>query len=645
MLQYFDPDMHTFIFVDASKHGFGAILCQGSDIDSIHPVTVASRATSPAESRYPQIDLEAMAIDFALRRFRFYLVGGPQSTIITDHKPLVPIFNDSRRGSIRSERIKLRNQDIDYVVTYQKGKLNMSDYFSRHAVPLNLLNKEILTETDEHSKLLYNLSTCPYTKAIPKDLIVKHTDEDNTLTQLKYAIYLGYCPAEAESLKPYRKIFNELSIDDDGIILRDSRVVLPEVLQELSIQNAHEGGHPGMDRLKSRIRAYYWFPNLDNLVEECVKSCECQLYTRDRLKNPITSAPTPELPWKNVSVDLFGPMPKDDHVLVIRDNLSKFPAAEIVNSTSSKHVIPAMDQIYTNFGTPDVHKTDSGPPFNGETFKKYSEDNNIKHKRIPPHHPQGNEAETFMKPLAKAMKLAHHNKLDKKQELRKFIKEYRMTPHTSTGFAPGDVMLRAGFNTGEQRKPPPNDIIKQVQQADATSKAKNNEYVNSKRFRKRRTLVQGDMILAKNFTRTKKFDPFYEKEPYIIMEKEGESLFLQRTSDGRKIKRHISCVKPFFNNPQNKDNLINDITSDENYIDFEEFYSNNDTTQELDNNDTPIEDLTPHADESNTIPLGDEGSVAIPEDVPDSNITLTHINRRSTRPRTKTKNTIYRDFV
>ena len=61
---------------------------QGDDLDSARAIIIASRTISKAESRYPQLDLDATAIDFALRRFRNFLAGAPQVLIITDHKPL-----------------------------------------------------------------------------------------------------------------------------------------------------------------------------------------------------------------------------------------------------------------------------------------------------------------------------------------------------------------------------------------------------------------------------------------------------------------------------------------------------------------------------------------------------------------------------
>ena len=142
LLRYFDPQKRTFIMVDAHNTGLGATLAQGDDINSLKPVAFASRATKPHETRYPQLDLEATAINYGLTRFRNYLVGSPEIVVvITDHKPLCSIFNGTRHGSIRTERIKLLHQDIPYRVEYCRGKHNISDYLSRHATPIRNLSQ------------------------------------------------------------------------------------------------------------------------------------------------------------------------------------------------------------------------------------------------------------------------------------------------------------------------------------------------------------------------------------------------------------------------------------------------------------------------------------------------------------------------
>ena len=114
-LRYFNMGKITFIFTDAHVSGLGAMPCQSDSIDIVKPVAFVSRTANSAESRYPQLDLEAASVDFALRRFRNYVVGSPyQIMVVTDHKPLVQIFNNNRPGSIRTERIKIRHQDVRY---------------------------------------------------------------------------------------------------------------------------------------------------------------------------------------------------------------------------------------------------------------------------------------------------------------------------------------------------------------------------------------------------------------------------------------------------------------------------------------------------------------------------------------------------
>ena len=362
---------------------------------------------------------------------------------------------------------------------------------------------------------------------------------------------------------------------------------------------------------------------MNTLIEQWVQSCDCQLYNKDRLKNPITPAPTPVQPWDDVSADLFGPMPNDEHVLLVRDNLSRFPAAEIVRSTAAKDVIPAMDKIYTDFGTPVTHKTDNGPPFNSSAFENYSKENNITHKRIPPLHPQSNEAECTMKPLGKAMKMAHHNKLNKKQELNKFLKQYRATPHPSTTVAPGDVIFRAGYNTGHTKSSPPADIIEKVKEADATAKNKNEDYVNNKKFTRRRTIVQGQLVLLLNDSKRRKFDPYYEREPYIVVNMNGELLQLQRRSDGRALQRHVSHIKPFF---PRKQPALEDVNQ---HID------NSDHLAELDD-ESLCGERTPLVP---TIPI-----VPVPVDEPAPPPPEGAV-RRSDRIRTNTRDTRYKDFT
>ena len=97
-----------------------------------------------------------MGLDFALRYLRNYLVGAPDSIkLVTGRKPLLSIFNGNRKGSIRSEKVKMRHQDINFEVIYQEGKFNQTDFISRRGKPLDQVPVEEREELDDLNNLLY----------------------------------------------------------------------------------------------------------------------------------------------------------------------------------------------------------------------------------------------------------------------------------------------------------------------------------------------------------------------------------------------------------------------------------------------------------------------------------------------------------
>ena len=85
-LAYFDVSKEIVIQLDCSKHGIGDVLLQDG-----HPVEYASRALTPSERNWAQIEKEALSVLFGLGRFDQYTYGRPVK-VKNDQKPLAAIL-------------------------------------------------------------------------------------------------------------------------------------------------------------------------------------------------------------------------------------------------------------------------------------------------------------------------------------------------------------------------------------------------------------------------------------------------------------------------------------------------------------------------------------------------------------------------
>ncbi len=80
---------------------------------------------------------------------------------------------------------------------------------------------------------------------------------------------------------------------------------------------------------------------------------------------------------------------------------------EIAKSTSAKACISKLGRIFATHGIPRKIRTDNGPPFNEDEFKRYMKVPGIEWKTSTPLLPQANgNAESIMKPIGKVIKTA-----------------------------------------------------------------------------------------------------------------------------------------------------------------------------------------------------------------------------------------------
>ncbi|CAB4022058.1 PREDICTED: uncharacterized protein K02A2.6-like [Paramuricea clavata] len=349
-------------------------------------------------------------------------------------------------------------------------------------------------------------------RAMPLDEIATATRADKTLSTLVTCLRTNKWSTEI--LTSFKHIKDELTVTNNGIILRGHRIVIPQALQQRAIDIAHET-HLGLTKTKALIREKIWFPNIDAMVKTTLDRClTCQALGRPGPPAPITPTTMPDGPWQTVHVDFYGPLPTGEYLLVVVDRYSRFPEVEIVHSTRASTVIPKLDKIFAVHGIPTLLKSDNGPPFNGEEYQRYLTALGIKAIFSTPKWPQGNaEVERFMQPLGKSLKAAKLDGRPWKQELSRFLLHYRTTPHCTTGVPPSELL----FNRQVQGKLP---ILQNAISLTVTTRL-------GKRKQERRN----------------KLTPNFNETPHIVISRNNNTV-TARSQTGHTITRNVSHFKP-----------------------------------------------------------------------------------------------------
>ena len=556
-MAYFDPEKETEIWVDASPTGLGGILTQKTEDGSRAVVAYGSRALTSVEQRYSQTEREALAVIWACEHYHIYIFGKPVM-VYTDHKPLVHIFaNPASRANPRIERWTLRLQPYEATVSYIKGKTNPADYLSRHPVKLSQSSQEEL-EAEEYVNYLVD-RTIP--KKLTKEEVLEETRNDVTLQAAITALHTNrwYFPkGDENTFRALERVKDELSVTQEGLVLKGTRVVIPEALQSRAVQLAHKG-HQGLVKTKQLLREKVWFHGIDRMATEQVTKClSCQVTTPVPKREPLQMSPLPEGPWRELSAD-FADTGTGEYLLIVYDDFSRFPVVETVTSTSARAVIPKLDRILSEYGVPEVIRTDNGPPFNGQEFATFAERMGFRHRKVTPLWPRANgEVERFVRSVKKAIKIAKIEQEPWKREMQRFLRSYRITPHTTTGVSPATTLfgrpIGTKFSEAESSREE-KGVFHEMRLRDKKQKATMKEYADRKRYVKQDDIQVDDYVLVSEKSKIP-----YRENPYVVCERKGSMITAQAPS-GEKVTRNSSLFKRVDTPPRVLDDTVDEDIS------------------------------------------------------------------------------------
>ena len=367
------------------------------------------------------------------------------------------------------------------------------------------------------------LDSSPVTSA----QIKRWTTTDSLLLKVKDLLLHGGQHDKDAAISPYHKCWNELSVHD-GCLLRGNRVIVPPEGRVPVMELLHEG-HPGNARMKGLARSFVWWPGINQDLEEKVKACnECQRMRHSPAQAPLHPWEFPRRPWERLHADFAGPF-QGKMFLIVVDAYSKWLEVKALTAATSTTTIEHLHSIFATHGLPKAFVIDNGTQFTSSEFEIFMRNNGIQHIKTSPYHPASNGlAERAVQSFKENMKKSSSTE-SLEIRLARFLFWYTLTPHSTTGVSPAELLLgRIPRSQLDLLKP---ELSTKVQLKQEAQKKNHDTHTKHREFQ------IGDQVFVKEFPSGKDW------LDGTITEVKGPLTYNITLSDGRVVRRHVDHIR------------------------------------------------------------------------------------------------------
>ncbi|XP_066983773.1 uncharacterized protein [Macrobrachium rosenbergii] len=282
--------------------------------------------------RYVMIELEMLAVSWALTKCRLYLKGLPTFTLQTDHHPLVPIINSYTLDMVKNPQLQRMNEHMSQyqftAVWHTGNSLCIPDAFSSASV--SYPTSEDMTgcaEVTAHTRSVISAATASQDKDAPT------IEANQTLQDMPIAV----------------------QADPTYVRLRDC------ISSRFPTNRLHDS-HQGVEATKRWARQTVFWPGIDSDIANTNATCKpCQVLCPSQQQEPLHNDDHPSRPFESVSADFFQVAGKS--FLVVADCLSGWPVVvPCKGDTTTSSTIRHFCCYFREVGVTLLLRTDGRTP-------------------------------------------------------------------------------------------------------------------------------------------------------------------------------------------------------------------------------------------------------------------------------------------
>ena len=371
----FGPERSFLLETDASGVGLGAVLSQKQDDNTYHPIAYASKSLQVHEKNYAISELETLAIVWAVKKFRAYLLGHP-CTVLTDHAACLSLLN-TPRPSAKLARWAMAIQELNLEIKHRSGRANANaDALSRHPVD-DALTCSVIGKVDDAEE---DTSQPVNVDQLQKELQEIATRQQTCPDLSDMFAYLSKKELPEDDKLAKRIVYESRHFDLlDGVLHHESPhfpgrwcVAVPSDLRSRLLDDAHSGllaGHLAEKRVYDRLRRTYWWSGMRGDVRKHCRSClacATRKGTGRATRPPLQPIPVGG-PFHTIGVDILK-LPQtfdgNQYVVVFLDYLTKwveaFPVADQRAETVARLLV---EEVICRHGAPERLLSDRGANF------------------------------------------------------------------------------------------------------------------------------------------------------------------------------------------------------------------------------------------------------------------------------------------